>query len=67
MNGLPLFDSSFEISLVEENGAIHTYKAESFRAYADDGSDYITIHYGIKPLYTVVGSGRYSSIDDIVI
>lgn len=67
LNGLPQNTKDFEISLVEKNGAVHTYKAESWQSYTPDGYDYMPINFGIEPFYTVNGTGRYSSIDEVVI
>ena len=66
-NGLPITTNDIEISFIEKNGTVHTYEAESWQSYTPDGYDYMPIHFGIEPFYTAGGSGRYSSIDDIVI
>ena len=67
LNGLPLNTKDFEISFVEKNGTVHTYEAESCQTYTLENEWYVPINYGVEPFYTVNGTGRYNSIDDIVI
>ena len=67
LNGLPLNTKDFEISFVEKNGTVHTYEAESCQTYTLENKWYVPINYGVEPFYTVNGTGRYNSIDDIVI